>query len=392
MANNQVNSLAIGCAFITFDFRQGSVLNFYENISSQASDKLALKVLVSGFNNHKSNLEDYYGENITTLNEENIIAYSYLFPILALTNGSDIKEPRPNALTISFPLTEHARVYRLAPSIKKILVEIAQEIQETFIYGHKLPDKIKNRLRQVIDIQFLEQNSKVDISYISTSIPSIESNISDSGEFDDAFDIPELTAQGTNVLFGGVEMSIPSIMGGQFKSIIKEINGMKTIKEINKNLNTSLDDLIVVFNLLREKGYVSKLSEGKKNCIIFECLYNELGRSIEGLKKGKSKKMIEDALAKEDHSIYIFIRFESFERLSFQGVIQYLKSTSDSIKPSELIKLFLVPMNTIFSNLEKFFGKNMLVNVKKNLLMNLAQNYGLGDTYSIVKAEFNIID
>jgi hypothetical protein len=350
-----------------------------------------MKVLVSGFNSPKSKYEDYFGENITTLSEDNIIAYSYLFPLLTKTNGADsIKEPRPNALTISFPLSEHARVYRLAPSIKTLLVSIAEEIQASFVYGQKLSDKIKEKLRLCTDINYLEKNSKVDVNYISNSIPNLNSGSENNSIFDDAFDIPELTSEGTNVLFGGADISIPSLIGGQFKSIIKEINGIKTLKEINKNLNTSIDDLIIIFNLLREKGYITKIFELKKVCIVFEDLFNELTSAIEGLKKGKSRKMIEETLSSLEHPVYLLIRYEAHERLSFQGAILFLKSKNNSLLPSELISLFIQPVMIIITNLEKFYGKNMLNNLKKNLLMNLAQNFGLGDIYSAVKVSFDI--
>ena len=384
----QTGTIQIGCAFITFDFRTGSVLNFYENITSKASDKLAMKVLVSGFNGSK-NIDDYYGENITTLTDENIIAYSYLFPVLTKVNGDDLQEPRPNALTISFPLSEHSRVYRLAPSIKNLLVSIAQEIQENFVYGQKLSDKIKERLRLCMDIDYLEKNSKIDISYISSSIPSLGTDSDDNGPFEDYYDIPELTTKGTNALITS-DTSLITLIGENFKSIIREVNGLITIRSMNNKLNTQIEDLMTIFNLLREKGFVSKLSEAKKICIVFEDLYNELAISVEGLKKGKSKKMFEDTLAKQNHSIFWLIRYDSYDKISFQGVIQFLKSNSSELTTNEMIKLLILPISSIISSLEKFYGKNLINNLKKSFLMNLAQKYGYGDIYSALKSNFEI--
>lgn len=146
-----------GIAFITFDFRQGPVVPFHENLTPDFCEKIGIKVLMAGLAGHGSNQSsNYVGESITPFPEEQKLVFSYLFPI----TSSDLKEPRPSALALVFPQGENELLYRIAPALsKQFFAQISVKLQGSYVFGKELPKDIRRELVSLLNKETLSKFS-----------------------------------------------------------------------------------------------------------------------------------------------------------------------------------------------------------------------------------------
>ena len=142
----------IGIAFISFDFKKGTVVLYSNNITEDFCSLLALKTVVTGFsNNRQDSIKSYYAESIIPFPNENKVVFSYLFPIFSNQN----KEPRSCALSLVIQESDQNILYATAHVISKMFREFSKKIQDNYVYPQTLNENLADSLEKFTQPDYL---------------------------------------------------------------------------------------------------------------------------------------------------------------------------------------------------------------------------------------------
>lgn len=198
----------------------------------------------------------------------------------------------------------------------------------------------------------------MEMEFVTDNFALLRSqNILDFKIIVNVYDILHLTDQGLIHIFGSDEerQGLILMFGEESLRLLKEFNGKKSVIQCAQEVKMDITEAQELLSLLIMKGYVNKITEKIKVCLSMEYLYNLLFSSLISELEEKTREIVQNAIQQVDHLLTNMIVIRK-ERLSFDLLIDFLKSTSCDLEANNIYEVLIMPLSSIFDAVENELG------------------------------------